>query len=395
MSKFKRLSLDEARDVFPLLNEEARKALKGGCDGCSEWIDSYPGMPIYTLSEFEKKCDDGSWLGGLVCGFGYIHFQSVVYGNMGYCSRHEEYYDLSSDCYICYMDENYCDSHQVYFCYECSQPGHMFGDGDSGSGDSHSGGSSGSDSGTSGSVGGTGGGSYGYDTSGNVPEWVGRTPLSAVQTVVDNFVDSSFNEEGKLRLINDLEVMANMNKVGDFIFNTMNEKNLWMSFSIGDTILHKDGVVEGVAWNASAIYNATQNKLIFLTSEDITRQTVTEELVHAIQRSVYGNKMVYANPNYEYEAKIITDALMNCASQNFSTPESKEAYTALVNGVKKGTLNDADMSRYYRECYAGWNDPNGIKQAKKAGDLYDYDNGQNNDFDPQVLKMVLGVTSPK
>ena len=48
MGKFKRLNLAESEEHFPLLNEDARKTLKGGCDGCSEWIYTYPGFPIYT-----------------------------------------------------------------------------------------------------------------------------------------------------------------------------------------------------------------------------------------------------------------------------------------------------------------------------------------------------------
>lgn len=59
MGKFKYLNLAEAERHFPLLNEEARKALQGGCDGCSEWIITYPSVPIYTEEEYLRLNDIG------------------------------------------------------------------------------------------------------------------------------------------------------------------------------------------------------------------------------------------------------------------------------------------------------------------------------------------------
>lgn len=37
--------------------------------------------------------------------------------------------------------------------------------------------------------------------------------------------------------------------------------------------------------------------------------TLSEELVHTVQKSIYGKEMVRANPNYEFEAKIIRDVI--------------------------------------------------------------------------------------
>ena len=151
MGKFKRLNLAEAEEHFPLLNAEARKALKGGCDGCSEWIVMYPGLPIYTEDEYLRLSDAGEWTGGLVCGFGYMLPEAVVYANMGYCGRHQEYYQ-DGHCYSCYLKDHYCDFHQVYFCYDCNQPGGTMGGGETGGDGNTGGGDAGSDGGAGSSV---------------------------------------------------------------------------------------------------------------------------------------------------------------------------------------------------------------------------------------------------
>lgn len=70
MKHFKRLNLDEAREHFPLLNAEARKVLRGGCDTCKLWEEQYPGIVIYSEAEYDSMCKAGTWKGGAVCGIG-------------------------------------------------------------------------------------------------------------------------------------------------------------------------------------------------------------------------------------------------------------------------------------------------------------------------------------
>ncbi len=369
MGKFKRLNLAESEEHFPLLNEDARKTLKGGCEGCSEWIYTYPGLPIYTEDEYTRLDNAGEWMGGLVCGFGYMLPEAVVYANMGYCGRHQEYYQ-DGHCYSCYLKDHYCDFHQVYFCYDCNQPGGTMGGGESG-GDGNTGGG---DSGSDGGGGSTvvippGDGSTGYDNSSGSFDF---------QSVVNENVGDSFQEADKLALIDALKLMFE-NKVGEFIINMMADKDIWMKFEIN------------TAQSSPAICDPANDQIVFNSSEAITSVNLSEELIHVVQKSIYGAEMVRANPNYEFEAKIIRDVISGTCNEqsHFTIEKDQYDYMDFIYGIKDGTLSESEVIQQYRYYYSKWDDPDGIKQNISPNSPYYYENGTNNTFDPQMLKMAL------
>lgn len=119
--------------------------------------------------------------------------------------------------------------------------------------------------------------------------------------------------------------------------------------------------------------------------------TLSEELVHTVQRSIYGKEMVRANPNYEFEAKIIRDVITGTCNEqdNFSTQEEKEDYISFIYDIKDGKFSESEVVERYRHFYSQWDDPDGIKQNIGTDSPYYYDNGENNTFDTQLLKMVL------
>ena len=378
MSKFKRLNLAESEEYFPLLNEDARKTLKGGCDGCSEWIVMYPGLPIYTEDEYLRLSDAGEWTGGLVCGFGYMLPEAVVYANMGYCGRHQEYYQ-DGLCYSCYLKDHYCDFHQVYFCYDCNQPGGTMGGGETG-GDGNGGGNSGGDVGDGSTVIIPPGGNPGYDNSSSSIDF---------QSIVNENVGASFQESDKTALINALKQMTD-NDVGKTIVNMLTDKAIWMKFEIGDTVLNKDPIT-GEVWWAPAIYDPANDQIIFNSSEQISHLSLSEELVHAVQKSIYGKEMVRANPNYEFEAKIVRDIITGTVNEqeHFSTNKEKIDYQDFIYDIKGSALSDSAVMERYRYFYSKWNDPDGIKQNIGPNSPYYYENGENNTFDAQILKIAL------
>lgn len=119
MSKFKRLNLSEAMKLFPLMNEEAQQALKGGCELCEQ----FPGQ-IYSFDEYERLDKAGDWTGGMVCGMGYVGPTINIWGDMDYCFEHGEYVE-DNNCMKCYYGSlEFCMEHECYFdglneCEEC------------------------------------------------------------------------------------------------------------------------------------------------------------------------------------------------------------------------------------------------------------------------------------
>lgn len=130
MGKFRRLNIDEAQSEFPLLNEEARKNLKGGCDmhqffgGACDWTD------VYRLvnNNDEHQNDRVVW----VCGSGLVRIDgnssSVIREAHEFwvCGMHDnKYLMFSEECQSCYYDKlSYCHSHAHYFlgfCQDCEE----------------------------------------------------------------------------------------------------------------------------------------------------------------------------------------------------------------------------------------------------------------------------------
>lgn len=130
MGRFKRLSIEEAQNEFPLLNEEARKALKGGC-----WFHDFFGESssfdeVYQLLDGNKNGDENGqrW----VCGLGLVEISgqelTVVMSqdNFQVCHMHNKLFYSSEICYECLPFESsslYCNGHGRYFegsmCPEC------------------------------------------------------------------------------------------------------------------------------------------------------------------------------------------------------------------------------------------------------------------------------------
>lgn len=171
MARFKKLSLDEARETFTLLSEAEQRAIKGGCSGCEE-ARGY-GYSIYTKDEFEQMLEAGTWTGGYVCGQGIVLGSVTIEGEYGDsyshgygkpCFLHNKYYPLNGSCPDCdalYGEISY---------------------GDSGYGDSYSGGDN------SGSfIGGGGGG-------GNYPEATISWGSSADKDVISNKTIATINK---------------------------------------------------------------------------------------------------------------------------------------------------------------------------------------------------------
>lgn len=126
MGKFRRLDIEEAQNEFPLLNEEARKALKGGCD-----LHQFFGG-AHTLFELEEAArqerDTRMWvcdIGFVSAGFGEWHVLESA-SHFSVCSRHPDGYLLfGADCPDCNNEGvKYCGPHgQAYTasepCPEC------------------------------------------------------------------------------------------------------------------------------------------------------------------------------------------------------------------------------------------------------------------------------------
>lgn len=128
MSRFKRLSIDEAKEEFPLLNEKARRALKGGCASC----DANPGVFVYSMDEYERMDADGSWTGGLVCGLGFVLGEVTVTEKDPYCLIHKTLME-NEKCMTCYSEGfDFCRQHESYFprlnqCYWCAESNTNYG----------------------------------------------------------------------------------------------------------------------------------------------------------------------------------------------------------------------------------------------------------------------------
>lgn len=124
MSRFKKLKIEESEQTFQLLNEEAKRKLKGGCTTCSMWLEEYPGLIIYTEDEYFRMCKEGTWTLGAVCGIGvYVLPNADVTYRVSGCEWH--YWSGEGECGYCYMG-NYihCARHEKYFnefeyCAEC------------------------------------------------------------------------------------------------------------------------------------------------------------------------------------------------------------------------------------------------------------------------------------
>lgn len=119
MSKFRRLSIEEAQREFPLLNEETRKALIGG-------------LRLHSLGGEEQSVND--ILG--VCNNNAFSFDEGVnwnvdrsgndfWDNYSYCSNSNHHTPIhwTEDCMSCYYETlKYCNIHNHYVpvtgCYE-------------------------------------------------------------------------------------------------------------------------------------------------------------------------------------------------------------------------------------------------------------------------------------
>lgn len=110
-----------------------------------------------------------------------------------------------------------------------------------------------------------------------------------------------------------------------------------------------------------------------------------------VQISIYGKEMVRANPNYEFEAKIIRDVITGTCNEqsHFTKDQEREDYAYFIYDIKDGKLSESEVVERYRHFYSQWDDPDGIKQNIGTDSPYYYDNGENNTFDTQLLKMVL------
>lgn len=100
--------------------------------------------------------------------------------------------------------------------------------------------------------------------------------------------------------------------------------------------------------------------------------------------------MVRANPNYEFEAKIIRDVITGTCNEqsHFTKDQEREDYAYFIYDIKDGKLSESEVLERYRHFYSQWNDPDGIKQNIGTDSPYYYDNGENNTFDTQILKMA-------
>lgn len=132
MGRFKRLSIEEASKEFPLLNEEAKKALKGGC-----WYHEFFGVERTSPDELLRILDkngDGDKNGKLwVCDLGLVeiteHTSTVLISQDQFqvCHMHNYLFYSSGTCYACTpfgSDSQYCNGHGRYFdgsvCPECT-----------------------------------------------------------------------------------------------------------------------------------------------------------------------------------------------------------------------------------------------------------------------------------
>ena len=129
MTKFKRLSFTENQNRFPLMNEEAQRAIRGGACGCGHCAD-FEGTDVIiydSLADYNNSPETHGE-GGFICGQGYIAPVIVVYSD-GICPEHNTplaYGENGDMCATEYFDGfDYCDTHKEYFsqdaveCYSC------------------------------------------------------------------------------------------------------------------------------------------------------------------------------------------------------------------------------------------------------------------------------------
>lgn len=119
MGRFRRLSIEEARDEFPLLNEEAKKKLKGGCRFHEFFGDGDP----HTMKEVKDMLKAGKEGELWVCNEGLVKFG----GEMLWLEIPQHFYTICNShpgvpvlrdpgCYSCYIESfKLCDTHNSYF----------------------------------------------------------------------------------------------------------------------------------------------------------------------------------------------------------------------------------------------------------------------------------------
>lgn len=310
--------------------------------------------------------------------------------NLGWCPAHAEYYTYGycQNCLLYGSSYNtpnyYCPIHNYSsdpsYCIPCSF--------DSGSGNdygNHYGSGSGSGSGSGGlpSTGGSGSGSG----SGNTEH-----TLYTVGQVVSEMTDSSFTSEDKTKLrvtlIDFLET-----KAGDFLYDKIMKEDgsFKITFDIGNTVTNS---VDGEEWKGPAAYHKEDNIISFRDSETIGLGYLGEEFTHAVQDYVYGDQMTTKNPNYEFEAKLISD-IINGNYSNQKGFNDVKGYIGFIDNITTGTYTSSTIVDAYNEYYTQWNDPDGVKQKIEPGDSYYYDPAKGILFDPLLLKEIVGLYQKK
>lgn len=135
MGKFKRLNIDEAHEEFPLLNEETRKALKGGCEFHLFFGDGASHSWEEAIQRAIKGESGQMW----VCGAGIVQFDEGGYAALvtpddefRVCDKHNAIMNWFDNCDACYYDSlNFCEAHNKYSsnmeeCPLCSYKGYVF-----------------------------------------------------------------------------------------------------------------------------------------------------------------------------------------------------------------------------------------------------------------------------
>lgn len=125
MGKFKRLTIDEAQSSFPLLNEDARKALKGGCEFHPFFGDGQPHSMDEVGEALNKNFNGGMIINDAdtkfwVCDVGWFDIwgynADLKFFQSQYtiCQEHNHCFPFGLDCpydnaYI------FCGTHDYYF----------------------------------------------------------------------------------------------------------------------------------------------------------------------------------------------------------------------------------------------------------------------------------------
>lgn len=333
---------------------------------------SYAAASARVTGSIESStCPQHGAFNGDSCPFGHV-------GGDAYCDVHSNWYNSELGCSGCVTVTGYCDVHNEYYnkslgCSDCA------------TNDNNSGAVSGSINNThkdfcpihqreyEGFCQDCSNGDNNHHSGGTVNPDI----LPSIDSIVDKYTDSTFNETSKKQLKDAFNIIE-QNEIGKWIRERIYSPGEFVKFTIGETQYRVD-VKTGEKYQVPAQY--ANNLITFNPSTEIGYGNLGEELIHAAQHDLYGKSMVAENLNFEFEAKVIDCMLTgvySAESLGFST-EDGIAFEKLSYGISNGSYDSGEIQTEYKRLFEKW-----------AGEGYTDQEGYEKygDFDPRLLKEI-------